>query len=87
MLLDLLLEAISSSAGLPARISRSVVAIAMLVAVLGFLGLAILMIVVAAEQGALTMLLFAGLFFALSAGSFWLMYRAAAEPRHGRRLG
>jgi hypothetical protein len=87
MLLDLLLDAISSSVGLPAGISRSVVAIAMLVAGLAFLGLAVLMIVVAAEQGDLTMLLFAGLFLVLSAGSFWLVHRAAGEPRRRRRLG
>ena len=79
MLLDLLLDAISSSAGLPARISRSLVAVAMLMAGLAFLALAIFMSVEAVNLRAWGALLFVGLFFALSLGSFWLMYRAARE--------
>jgi uncharacterized membrane protein len=79
MLLDLLLDAIFSSAGLPARISRSFVAVAMLMAGLAFLALAIFMTVEAVNLWAWGTLLFVGLFFALSLGSFWFMYRAARE--------
>ena len=85
MLLDALVDAIFSSTGLPARISRSFVAVAMLLGGLSFFGLAVLMIVVAADKRAFTMVLFAGLFFALSAGSFWLTYRAAREQSITRR--
>ena len=79
MFLDLLLDAISSSAGLPARISRSFVAVAMLVAGLAFLALAIFMAIAAKDLRTLSTLLFVGLFLALASVSFWLMYRAATE--------
>jgi uncharacterized membrane protein len=79
MSLDLLLDAFFSSAGLPARVSRSFVAVAMLVAGLAFLALAIFMTVEAINLRAWSTLLFAGLFVALSSVSFWLMYRAARE--------
>lgn len=81
MLLDPLLDAIFSSAGLPARISRSFIAVAMLVAGLAFLGLAISVAVDAANPRASSALLLVGLLFALSLGSFWLMYRAVGKRR------
>ena len=81
MALDLLLDAIFSSVGLPARISRSLIAMSMFVAGLAFLALAIFMAVQAVNLRAWGVLLVVFLFFALSIGSFWLMYRAAAERR------
>ena len=78
-LLDLLVDVLLSSVGLPARISRSLAAIAMLVAGLTFLAMAIFMAVEAVGPQALGPCILSGLFLALSFGSFWLMYRAARE--------
>ncbi len=81
MALDLLLDALFSSVGLPARVSRSFAAISMFVAGIAFLVLAIFSAIQAVNPRALDTILVVFLFFALSLCSFWLMYRAASERR------
>jgi hypothetical protein len=80
MILHLLLEFASAGIGLPDRLTRALIALGMFVAGLAFLALAIFMTVKAANLRALSTLIFAGLFFALSFASFLLMYRAAKKP-------
>lgn len=77
MMLDMFLEAILSSASLPERLSRILIAVAMLVAGLAFLALSVLMGIRAVSHMTLGALFLAGAFLVLSPGSFWLMYRAA----------
>jgi ABC-type uncharacterized transport system permease subunit len=87
MILDIFLEAILSSVSLPARISRILVAAAMLVAGTAFLTLSVLMAISAVRSQARGGLFFACVFLTLSSGSFWLMYRAARGVRESHREG